>query len=111
MVTRTLACFQGPSPSSPVASDRLILSRPWRIACVVLAVVPLPGLGVFLAGHKNPHTKYRARGAAQLLLVVFGSWPLVLPGVAGLAWAAYDAVTIHRTAVVPGEKSRPIHAG
>lgn len=91
-----------------VAASDLILSRNWRIACVVLAVVPLPGLGVLVAGHRNPHTGYRNRGIAQMLLVLFGSWPLVVPGVIGLAWAVYDAVQIHRTARPPGDQSKMV---
>jgi hypothetical protein len=86
---------------------RLILSPSWRVACTVLNVVPLPGVGAILAGWKNPHTRLMRDGIAQLVLVVFGAWPLILPGVAGIVWAAWTALAIHRDAVAPGPLSRP----
>lgn len=85
----------------------LLLGPRWKIACIILQVVP-PGLGAIIAGHKNPHTKMRARGIAQLTLVVFGSWPLIIPGAAGLLWAWWDASQIARTAVPPGPLSEPV---
>ncbi len=57
----------------------------------ILNVVPIPGVGAMMAGWRNPHTSLRWRGLAQFLLVVFGSWPLIIPGVAGFLWAIYDA--------------------
>jgi hypothetical protein len=74
-----------------------LLLRPWeRAACATLNVVPLPGLGALLAGWRNAHTTLRRNGALQLALVVFGSWPLLVPGAAGLLWAAWDTVRIAR---------------
>jgi hypothetical protein len=74
----------------------LILSPAGRIACTVLNIVPLPGLGAVIAGWRNPHTKLRRDGALQLALVLFGSWPLIVPGVAGLVWACFTAYHIQR---------------
>ena len=76
--------------------DRLrLLLRPWeRPTYAVLNVLPLPGLGAILAGWRNAHTTLRRNGLMQLVLVVFGSWPLVLPGAFGLLWAIWDAVRI-----------------
>ncbi|MGB0653098.1 MAG: hypothetical protein ACPGQL_07835 [Thermoplasmatota archaeon] len=88
----------------------LLLSDTWRILCTVLAVVPLPGLGTFLAGWKNPHSGLRSRGILQMILVVFGSWPLILPGVAGFIWACWGAVRIHRDARPTGTLSQPTDA-
>lgn len=76
--------------------DRLrLLLRPWeRTAYAVLNVLPLPGLGAVLAGGRNAHTNLRRNGVLQMALVVFGSWPLVVPGAIGLAWAVWTAVRI-----------------
>jgi hypothetical protein len=76
--------------------DRLrLLLRPWeRWAGSVLNVLPVPGLGALLVGWRNPHTPLRRDGVMQMVLVVFGSWPLVVPGVIGFAWAVWDAVRI-----------------
>lgn len=73
---------------------RLRTSPAARWALVVLNVLPLPGVGAAILGWRNPHTRLLQHGLLQLTLVLFGSWPLVVPGVAGLAWAAYDAVRI-----------------
>lgn len=54
-----------------------------------------------LAGQRNPHTSLRRNGAFQLLLVLFGAWPLVLPGAAGLGWALWDAWRILQADLVP----------
>lgn len=79
-----------------MARLRLLL-RPWeRTAAAILNVVPLPGLGAILAGWRNAHTTLRRNGALQMALVVFGAWPLVVPGAIGLAWAVWDAVRIGR---------------
>lgn len=64
----------------------------------MLQVVPLPGLGAILAGTKNPHSRLLGRGAAQMTLVVLGSWPLIIPGAIGLLWAIWDAVRIAQNA-------------
>lgn len=86
---------------------QLILTPPWRVACTVLNVLPLPGVGAALAGWKNPHTRLLRDGIAQAVLVVFGSWPLIVPGALGVAWAAWTAYTIQRDARPPGPLSRP----
>ena len=79
-----------------MARLRLLL-RPWeRTAAAILNVVPLPGVGALLAGWRNAHTTLRRNGALQMALVILGSWPLVLPGAIGLAWAAWDTVRIAR---------------
>lgn len=79
-----------------MARLRLLL-RPWeRTAAAILNVVPLPGLGALLAGWRNAHTTLRRNGALQMALVVFGAWPLIVPGAIGLAWAVWDAVRIAR---------------
>lgn len=77
-----------------MARLRLLL-RPWeRWTCVALNVLPLPGLGAVLAGWRNAHTNLRRNGVMQLTLVLFGSWPLIVPGAVGFAWAIWDAVRI-----------------
>jgi hypothetical protein len=78
-----------------------MLSPEWQYAFAALNVLPLPGLGAVLAGWRNAHTTLRRNGALQMLLVVFGSWPLIGPGVAGLAWAIVDAVRIAKASPVP----------
>lgn len=77
-----------------MARLRLLL-RPWeRTACAILNLVPLPGLGALLAGWRNAHTTLRRDGILQLVLVVFGSWPLILPGALGFLWAAWSTIQI-----------------
>ena len=79
-----------------MARLRLLL-RPWeRTAAAILNVVPLPGLGALLAGWRNAHTTLRRNGALQMALVILGSWPLIVPGAAGFAWAVWDTVRIAR---------------
>ncbi len=95
----------------PTARPIILLSNGWRLACVLLNLVPLPGLGATIAGWRNPHTPLRSHGIAQMILVVFGSWPLVVPGIAGFAWAAWDAYVIHRDARPAGPLSRPVDEG
>ncbi len=68
---------------------------------VALQVLPIPGLGAIVVGTHNPHTRLRRNGTAQLLLVLLGSWPLVLPGLAGLAWAIRDAIYIAQADTIP----------
>jgi len=75
--------------------------RPWERGLLVLLQVVPPGLGAVVAGWRNPHTRLLARGGAQLVLFVFGAYPLVLPGAVGLAWAVWDAVRIAQAALVP----------
>ncbi|HUR26468.1 MAG TPA: hypothetical protein VM327_10690 [Candidatus Thermoplasmatota archaeon] len=79
-----------------MARLRLLL-RPWeRTAAAILNVFPLPGLGALLAGWRNAHTTLRRNGALQMVLVLLGSWPLIVPGIVGLAWAIWDTVRIAR---------------
>lgn len=78
----------------------LVLGPRMRIVCIVLQVMP-PGLGAIIAGAKNPHTRYLKRGIAQMILVVFGSWPLIVPGAIGVVWAWTDAYRIGRDARLP----------
>lgn len=87
--------------------DRLrLLLRPWeRTLFAALNVLPLPGLGALLAGWRNAHTTLRRNGALQMALVVFGAWPLIVPGALGLTWAVWDAVRIARADL------RPLPAG
>lgn len=76
--------------------------RPWeRTLCAVLNVLPVPGTGAILAGWRNPHTHLLRRGILQMVLVVFGAWPLIVPGAIGLAWAAWDAVRMGQARLVP----------
>ncbi len=77
----------------------LILGPVLRPVCIVLQVLPLPGVGAIIAGAKNPHSRLLGRGVAQTALVVFGSYPLVIPGALGLIWAIWDAVKIARNSV------------
>jgi hypothetical protein len=75
---------------------------PWaRWTLCGLNVLPLPGLGASILGWRNPHTRLLQRGLMQITLVLFGSWPLVVPGAIGLAWAVWDAVRIGQAKVLP----------
>ena len=75
--------------------------RPWeRTLYAVLNVVP-PGAGAMWVGWRNPHTRLMSHGVAQLVLVAFGSWPLIFPGAVGLAWAVWDAVRIGQARLMP----------
>jgi hypothetical protein len=77
-----------------MARLRLLL-RPWeRTACAILNVVPLPGVGAMLVGWRNAHTRLLRNGVLQAVLVLFGSWPLIVPGLLGVAWAAWDTARI-----------------
>jgi hypothetical protein len=90
-----------------------LLLRPWeRTACAVLNLVPLPGLGAVLAGWRNAHTTLRRNGLLQLGLVVLGSWPLVVPGVAGVLWAAWDTIRIAHADLspLPSKAAEPVGA-
>ncbi len=93
-----------------MARLRLVL-RPWeRTAAAILNVVPLPGLGALLAGWRNAHTTLRRNGGLQMALVVFGAWPLIVPGVIGLAWAIWDTVRIaqaHLRRLPPADAPEP----
>lgn len=84
----------------------MILTPAWRITCTVLQVLPLPGVGAIIAGAKNPHSRFMGRGITQSCLVVFGSYPLIIPGAIGILWAWWDAVAIART-LPPGPLSYP----
>lgn len=80
---------------------RLRISPGARWTLCALNVLPLPGLGAVILGWRNPHTGLLQRGLLQLVLVLFGSWPLVIPGAIGLAWAAWDAVRIGQARLLP----------
>ena len=90
--------------------DRLrLLLRPWeRWLFAGLNVLPIPGLGAILAGWRNAHTTLRRNGILQLVLVVFGSWPLVVPGIVGFAWAAWDAVRIGQARIRMPPRNAPL---
>jgi hypothetical protein len=93
-----------------MARLRLLLRPGERTAAAILNVVPLPGLGALLAGWRNAHTTLRRNGALQMALVVLGSWPLIVPGAAGLAWAVWDTVRIARAdlrRLPPGNEPDP----
>ncbi|HUR63090.1 MAG TPA: hypothetical protein VM241_01270 [Candidatus Thermoplasmatota archaeon] len=80
---------------------RLQLRPGTRIALGVLNLVPVPGVGALVAGWRNPHSRLAARGASQAALVLLGSYPLVVPGAVGLAWAVLDAVRILQADLAP----------
>ncbi|HUR61906.1 MAG TPA: hypothetical protein VM286_06030 [Candidatus Thermoplasmatota archaeon] len=80
---------------------RLQLGPGARTAFGVLNFLPIPGVGAMLAGWRNPHSRLLPRGAAQALLVVFGTYPLIVPGAVGLAWAILDGVRILQADLVP----------
>ncbi len=87
--------------------------RPWLLgprlkpAVVTLQVFPLPGVGAIIAGIRNPHSGLLGRGIAQTALIVFGSYPLLIPGAAGLGWAIVDAIRIGKFAESPAAWSEP----
>ena len=83
----------------------LLLGPRLKITCIVLQVIP--GVGAIVAGAKNPQSRYLGRGIAQFCLVLFGSWPLIIPGAVGVIWAWTDAYRIGRDAMPPGPMSRP----
>ena len=68
----------------------LLLSPTARAVCAVMNLVPIAGVGAAVAGWRNPHTRLLRNGVLQCLLVLFGSWPLIVPGVIGFAWAGWD---------------------
>ena len=80
---------------------RLQLRPGSRIAWSLLNVLPLPGVGAMWVGWSNPHSNLLRRGWLQLVLVVFGAWPLIIPGAIGLGWATWDAVRIGQAELVP----------
>ncbi|MEA3189955.1 MAG: hypothetical protein QOD77_537 [Thermoplasmata archaeon] len=86
---------------------RLQLGRGARTACGVLQVVPLPGAGAIYAGWRNPHTRLLRNGMVQALLVVTGSWPLIVPGAVGLGWAVWDAARILQADLAPLPPKEP----
>ena len=91
-----------PPRRAPAKRRLVLLLRPWeRTAFAILNVLPLPGLGAIVVGARNPHTRLLRNGSLQLTLVVLGSWPLVLPGLAGLAWAGWDAFRMHEAELAP----------
>lgn len=75
---------------------------PWeRWIWFGLTLLPVPGLGAAVLGWRNPHTRLLQHGMLQATLVVFGSWPLVVPGAIGLGWAVWDAVRIAQARLLP----------
>jgi hypothetical protein len=60
-----------------------------------------PGLGAIVVGFRNPHARLLRNGILQMMLVVAGSWPLIVPGAIGFVWAVRDAVRISRAELVP----------
>lgn len=80
---------------------RLVVSPRARWTLFALTLVPLPGLGAAILGWRNPHTTLLRNGLLQATLVLFGSWPLVIPGAVGLAWAIVDAVRIAQARLAP----------
>ena len=91
-------------PRRPAVAPRRLSLRTsgWaRWACFGLTLLPVPGLGAAILGWRNPHTRLLRNGLLQMALVAFGSWPLVVPGAAGLAWAAWDAVRIAQADLLP----------
>lgn len=72
-----------------------------RWTLFALTLLPLPGLGAALLGWRNPHTRLLRNGLLQMTLVLLGSWPLVIPGAIGLAWAIGDAVRITQARLLP----------
>lgn len=92
-----------PMPRRRAPDPRLRLRSPdWlRWTCFALTLLPLPGLGAAVLGWRNPHTRLLGHGLMQMTLVLFGSWPLVVPGAIGLAWAAWDAVRIAKARLLP----------
>lgn len=90
-----------PRRRAPDDRLRLRVAAPARWAACALNVLPLPGLGAMWLGWRNPHTRLLRNGALQATLVAFGAWPLVVPGVVGLAWAVHDATRIARARLLP----------
>ncbi len=89
-------------------SHILLLPEPWRTLCVVLNIVPIPGVGAIVAGVRNPHSGLLRTGILQTLLVVFGSYPLIIPGAIGFGWAAWTAYTMWRDAYAAVPWSVPV---
>ncbi|MEK6984927.1 MAG: hypothetical protein AABX89_00905 [Candidatus Thermoplasmatota archaeon] len=80
---------------------RLQLTPAGRITWSLLNVLPLPGLGALWVGWRNPHSRLLRHGWLQMVLVVFGSWPLLVPGAIGFGWAIFDAVRIGQADLAP----------
>ena len=85
-------------------ADRTLRLRvaPWaRWTLFALQLLPVPGVGAAILGWRNPHTRLLRNGLLQATLVVFGAWPLVVPGAIGLGWAVWDAVRIAKARLLP----------
>jgi hypothetical protein len=53
---------------------------PWGILCLILNIVPLPGLGSIIAGAKTSHTKTIVFGIIQFVtafIVIGWIWSIV----------------------------------
>ncbi len=90
-------------PGRRRATDRLVLrTSDWgRWTLFALTLLPIPGMGAAILGWRNPHTRLLPHGLMQATLVLFGSWPLVIPGLIGFAWAVWDAVRIAQARLLP----------
>lgn len=88
----------------PDPQRRPLLTERMRVVCVVLNIIPIPGLGAIIAGWKNPHSRLLGKGIAQSILVIFGTYPLIVPGVIGFLWACCTARSIHVTPQVTKAK-------
>jgi len=86
----------------------LLLPEPWRTLCIVLNIVPVPGVGAIIAGIKNPHSGLLKVGIAQALLVLFGSYPLIFPGAIGFVWACWTSYRMFRDAYASVPWSTPV---
>lgn len=67
-------------------ADTLVIREPWRKTWAITTMV-VPGLGAMVLGWRNPHTRYLRVGFLQMLLFLFGSYPLLLGGIIAYAWA------------------------
>lgn len=90
-------------PGRRRATDRLVLrTSVWaRWTLFALTLIPLPGVGAAILGWRNPHTRLLPNGIMQATLVLFGSWPLVIPGAIGFVWAVWDAGRIAQARLLP----------
>lgn len=77
-----------------------MLAPKWRIPLAVLNVLPVAGVGAIVVGRRNAHTSLLRNGILQAVLVLFGSWPLIVPGAVGLVWAIADAVRIAKAQLI-----------
>lgn len=79
---------------------RLLVSPRAQVGWAIANVLP-PGLGAMVLGWRNPHSRLLPRGALQMALVLLGSYPWLVPGVAGILWAVWDAWRIGHATRLP----------